>query len=43
MSTRPMVGTTQRRSTALAKKSSAQMPAMTARIALAVTVALSAV
>ena len=40
---RPIVGTTQRRSTALAKKSRAQMTAMTARITLAFTVAVAAV
>ena len=38
-----MTGITQRRSTALAKNSSAQMPAITARISLAFAVALSAV
>ena len=38
-----MVGTIHRRSTALAKNSSAQIPAMMAKIILAVTVALSAV
>jgi hypothetical protein len=41
--TNPMVGTIQRRSAALAKKSNAQIPAMMAKIILAVTVALSAV
>ncbi len=38
-STTPITGTAQRWSTALAKNSSPQMPAMMARIILAVTVA----
>ena len=38
-----MVGTTQRRSTALAKNNKAQITAITARITLASTVALAAV
>ena len=38
-----MTGITHRRRTALAKKSSAQMPAITDRISFAFTVALSAV